>query len=301
MQASRLNWGLIFIILGLAALGWSTGHLPFDVIWRLLNLWPVLLIAIGIQMIFSRSKVGGFAYLSSILIILAAVYAVAPYWEQVKSGTGREYESDTIVQNIGPGIHTIEIDADFANRDFALDKTTGSEMELEYNHELVSPSFKYKDIEGVGKLNLDREEYRFWGIFRKNELPRWKLMVPENYPLDLHLKSRDGYCYLRMADLNVNSLNLDCPKCYDVVLQFGNMIPKKPVIVDAKRSTLRIEMPARIGVRIRDGIRMPYTLTENLHYIQDGDDLISDSVLVPDSVLTLELAPGMRELIINRH
>lgn len=301
MQASRLNWGLVFIILGLAALGWSTGHLPFEVVWRLLNLWPVLLIAIGIQMIFSRTKASGFAYLSSIIIVLAAVYAVAPYWDQVKTGVGRERESGKFEQTIGTGVEAIEVNADFANRDFTLDNATGPGMALEYNHELVSPSFRYRDAEGVGKLNLDREEYRLWGIFRKSELPRWKLTLPEDYPLKLYLKSRDGYCYLRMADLNINSLDLECLHCYDVVLQFGTMIPENPVLVDAKRSALRIEMPARIGVRLRDGVRMPYGLTENLNYIRDGDDLISDSVMVPDSVLTLDIAPGLRELIINRH
>ena len=86
MHAGSLNWGLIFIIIGLVALGWTTGRLPADVFLRLWDLWPVLLIAIGIQMIFSKSKLSGMAYLSSILIILAAAYAVAPYWEQVTTG-----------------------------------------------------------------------------------------------------------------------------------------------------------------------------------------------------------------------
>jgi hypothetical protein len=301
MQASRLNWGLVFIILGLAALGWSTGHLPFEVVWRLLNLWPVLLIAIGIQMIFSRSKASGFAYLSSIIIVLAAVYAVAPYWDQVRTGMSRERESGKFEQQIGEGINVVEVNADFANRDFTLDNSTGPGMELEYNHELVSPSFRYRALEGVGKLNLDKEDYRIWRIFRKSELPRWKLNLPEDYPLKLYLKSRDGYCYLRMADLDISSLNLECPHCYDVVLQFGKMIPEKPVIVDAKRSTLRVELPPGISVRLRDGARMPYSLTENLNYIRDGDDLVSDSMMIPDSVLTLDIAPGLRELIINRH
>ncbi len=300
MHAGSLNWGLIFIIIGLVALGWTTGRLPADVFLRLWDLWPVLLIAIGIQMIFSKSKLSGMAYLSSILIILAAAYAVAPYWEQVTTGQTIERESGTIEEVLADETGTLEINADFSYRDFTLEDHLASEIEFQYNHESLRPVYSYRDDGGRATLRLDHQEYRWLKVFKRDELPIWKLAVPPDNPLDLYLKSEKGYCYLRMAGLDIKSLDLDCERCYDVVLQFGEKIPREPVLLDLNKSRLRVEMPEMYNVIIRDGNRMPFYLTEDLGYFEIGDDLVADTLIPRDSSLILDISPGLRELVINR-
>jgi hypothetical protein len=260
----------------------------------------VLLIAIGIQMIFSKTKLAGFAYLSSILIILAAAYAVAPYWEQVTTGEGLERESGTIEETVGEEVGILEVNADFSYRDFTLDDHDASDIEFRYDHEALRPQFSFRDDDGRETLRLDHQEYRWLKIFKKDELPMWKLNLPDNIPLDLYLKSEKGYCYLRMADLNINSLDLDCERCYDVVLQFGENVPREPVLLDLNKSKLRVEMPEIYNVVIRDGSRLPFYLTEDLGYFEMGDDLVADTLIPRERALILDIAPGLRELTINR-
>ncbi|HDS01052.1 MAG TPA: hypothetical protein ENO22_09000 [candidate division Zixibacteria bacterium] len=300
MHAGSLNWGLIFIIVGLVALGWTTGRLPAEVFMRLWDLWPVLLIAIGIQMIFSKTKLAGFAYLSSILIILAAAYAVSPYWQQVTTGESLERESGTIEDKVSEEAGILEVNAEFSYRDFTLDDRAGSEIEFRYDHEALRPQYSFRVDDGRSTLRLDHQEYRWLKIFKKDELPLWKLNLPGHIPLDLYLRAEKGYCYLRMADLDVHSLDLDCERCYDVVLQFGKKIPSEPVLLDLNKSKLRVEMAEAYNVVIRDGSLLPFYLTEDLGYFEMGDDLVADTLIPPDSALVLDIAPGLRELIINR-
>jgi LiaF transmembrane domain len=300
MMAGRLNWGLVFIIIGLAALGWTTGRLPFEVIINLVDLWPVLLVAIGIQMIFSRSKVPQFAYLSSILLILTAAYAVAPHWDAIRDRDA-ERESGKYERVLEEEITAIEVRASFDNRDFILTDYTGSGTEFKYDRELINPRLSFQADEGLGIVNLSHQGNRWTRFFKSHDLPQWKLGLSRDYPLDLYLKSEKGYCYLRMADLDINVLDLECEKCYEVVLQFGEKIPSKPILLDLRRSKLRLDVLKEIDIVLLDGTALPFYLTEDLGFIESGNDLVSDSVMDPNSTLVFEIQSGLKELEINRY
>ena len=303
MHAGRLNWGLIFIIIGLCLLGWTTRYLPFDVIVRLVELWPVLLIAIGIQMIFSKSKAPQLAYISSLLIIGAAVYAVNPYWGDIKYRTA-ERTSGSIEQSITQPVQALEIRADFSDRDFTLDDYDGDAAELKYDHELISPEMKFHEEEDIGQLSISgfgRNWLHFIDEFRDRELPIWKLNLSHVYPLDLYLRAEESYCYLRMADLNIRRLDLDCEKCHEVVLQFGEQIPREPVYLDLRKSKVQLEIPRGLDIMLKDGMSLPYYMTEDLGFVERGDDLLSDSVVSKDKLLIIDIGPGLRDLEINRY
>lgn len=303
MHAGRLNWGLIFIIIGLCLLGWTTRYLPFDVIVRLVELWPVLLIAIGIQMIFSKSKTPQLAYLSSILILGAAFYAVNPYWGDIKYRTA-ERTSGTIEQSITQPVQVLEVRTDFSDRDFTLDDYAGDAAELKYDHELISPELKFHEDEDIGQLVVSGFGRNWLNVikeFQDRELPIWKLNLSQIYPLDLYLRAEQSYCYLRMADLNVRSLDLDCERCREVVIQFGERIPEEPVLLDLRKSKARLEIPRELDIMLKDGMSLPYYITEELGFVERGDDMFSDSVVAEDNLLILDIGPGLRGLEINRY
>ena len=299
MKASRLNWGLIFIIIGLVILGWSSGHLPFVAIIRLVEYSPILLIAFGIQLIFSRSKAPQLAYLSSLVIIVSAVWILMPYWDQIRAG-GMERNYGQLEQKIEHDVDALEIKADFSDRDFTLDDFRGRGAKLTYDHELLSPEIIYDERDNMAFIKLNQQGNVWNKIFHKADLPRWKLDVGSDMPLDLDLTSYKGYCYLRMADLYVRSLDLDCEKCYEIVLQFGDVIPSRPVNLDIEKSKLRIEIPREHSIVIRDGAHMSSYLTDDLGFIEYGEDLISDSLALGGQALILNIGPGLRELEINR-
>jgi len=299
-MAGRLNWGLVFIIIGLVALGCTTGRLPYDVIISLADLWPVLLVAVGIQMIFSRSKAPQFAYLSSILIILTAAYAISPYWDSIKD-RDTERESGRLEKVLEEDISAIEVRADFDNRDFILTDYNGVGTEFKFDREIISPRMSFQADESLGIVNLSHQGNRWTRFLKSRDLPQWKLSLSQDYPLDLYLKSKKGYCYLRMADLDINILDLECENCYDVVLQFGDKFPSEPILLDLRRSKLRLDILKGTYVIIREGVALPFYLTEDLGFLESGNDLISDSLMNPDSTLIVEIKSGLKEFIVNRY
>jgi len=64
MSPARLRWGLLFIAVGVLLLATKSNWLSGYYWLELLDWWPVLLIAIGIEKIFLKTSVRIISYLS---------------------------------------------------------------------------------------------------------------------------------------------------------------------------------------------------------------------------------------------
>jgi hypothetical protein len=77
MRPGRLRTGVLFIGLGIALLLYNMDRLDGWYFLDLLHLWPVLLVAIGIEIIARNSSTPWFGYLSPLLMAGAFIYAGA--------------------------------------------------------------------------------------------------------------------------------------------------------------------------------------------------------------------------------
>lgn len=75
MRPNRLRNGIILIGLGIALLLYNMDRLDGQYFMDLLHLWPILLIAIGIEIISRNSTAAALGYLSPVLVLGAFVYA----------------------------------------------------------------------------------------------------------------------------------------------------------------------------------------------------------------------------------
>ena len=75
MRPNRLRNGIILIGLGIALLLYNVDYLDGQYFMDLLHLWPILLIAIGIEIISRNSSTAALGYLSPVLVLGAFVYA----------------------------------------------------------------------------------------------------------------------------------------------------------------------------------------------------------------------------------
>ena len=70
MKVSSIRWGIIWIGIGLFFLAINFGVLDNLVFPALFSLWPILLIAIGVELIFRKTKFYFLALLSPLLIAI---------------------------------------------------------------------------------------------------------------------------------------------------------------------------------------------------------------------------------------
>ena len=72
-------WPAVLILAGVVALLVNTGQLSVDRIYQLLNLWPVVLIVMGLELIVRRSMHGPAGEVAAALIVLVAVVGAVAY------------------------------------------------------------------------------------------------------------------------------------------------------------------------------------------------------------------------------
>jgi len=72
-------WPAVLILAGVIALLVNTGAIPGDRLYLLVDLWPVILIVVGLELIVRRSLHGASAELAAALIVLVAIAGAAGY------------------------------------------------------------------------------------------------------------------------------------------------------------------------------------------------------------------------------
>lgn len=92
MSVSRLRNGVILLSIGIVLLLNNLNYVDWSVWVSILSLWPVLLIAIGIEKIFARTSVNFLAYLSPVLLLFAILGPAYYYFHQARETT---YQGNT--------------------------------------------------------------------------------------------------------------------------------------------------------------------------------------------------------------
>src|SRR5438105_13453350 len=79
MRYRGLVWPALLIFAGVVALLVNTGLLSVDRLYELVNLWPLILIVIGLELIVRRTAHGTTANVATALIVLLAIAGAAAY------------------------------------------------------------------------------------------------------------------------------------------------------------------------------------------------------------------------------
>ena len=85
MRYRGLVWPALLIFAGVVALLVNTGLLSVDRLYELVNLWPLILIVIGLELIVRRTAHGTTANVATALIVLLAIAGAAAYVTIVRS------------------------------------------------------------------------------------------------------------------------------------------------------------------------------------------------------------------------
>ena len=76
-NVERIFDGFVTVAIGLVILAITTGYVGFSVVWQILALWPVLLIAIGLDLLGKALHTSWVRALGSMAVIAALAYSVA--------------------------------------------------------------------------------------------------------------------------------------------------------------------------------------------------------------------------------
>ncbi|MFL5726756.1 MAG: LiaI-LiaF-like domain-containing protein [Chloroflexota bacterium] len=261
-------FGVFFLVFGGVLLAARQGLIPEDVVASLWQLWPVLLIAIGLTVILAR---GSAAWIGG---VLAAACLGAMAAGLVETGVGPFVgcggnEAGTPFEEQRGGLaSTASVDVTFSCGQLDVSTGSGSEWSVAgSSKDGRSPTIRSSDA-GVSIESAERIGFGFGGGARED----WRVTVPSEPTVDLGVTLNAGSGRLRLqgatlgglsVTVNAGSLSVDLRDIaaipdVDATINAGSTVtwlPELPVQGDltVNAGSLVICAPDDLGLRLNTG------------------------------------------------
>jgi len=264
MRVSGISWGIIFVGCGVFLLAINAGYLDHYVWVRLLSLWPVALIAIGISLIFKRTDLKYLALLAPLIIALAFVYVGADEWNSDREYLSR-YDFDYSVRNNrevfkyvldkDPEVQKLDIRMNFNIGEFQIGSTPDELINGDFEYMSRKPEVNYEVVRGEGKLKIKSQDHRGIHFFGHNNIKNYSRVNIANYlPLVLDLDMSAAKIDLDLSDHQLTSLKMNTGAA-EINLRLGCKSPDVRVEINAGASEINIIVPRDMALEIdSDGI-----------------------------------------------
>jgi hypothetical protein len=245
-----ISLGVLLLLSNLGIVSWSTWNL----LWRF---WPLVLVAVGIDVLFGqRSALGAIISAFLILALFAVAAGVIFFADQfpVLSSFSQQ-ESAWQTSQIEYGLEDFEsanIFIDWTSPPGSLYALSDDEMliegEITYQGDLI---FDVDSRGSVADVNLDTRLVSTWGNppFQGSRDAEWDIGLTPEIPIDLKLDTGSGSCDFDLSELILEELFLDSGSgSIDLSLPEDQSFF---FTLDSGSGSVRIDIPENTGVRVR--------------------------------------------------
>lgn len=310
-------WPIMFIGAGVILLLTTLGHLPplsWGVLWQL---WPLLIIALGIDLLIGRRSVIG-AIVSAVLIcvLVGGIVLIALFAQNIPAVSDwiRPLELPKWIQT--PELQTKHVEYSLEGMEQAkvyIDWTSvpGYLSALE-----DSPNLIEGDVDYLGELifdvnvrgdqadvKLDSRFSGFWfGPWSPGEEKRWDVGLSPNVPLDLTLDTDSDPCDFDLTGLQISNLVLNAGSGpVDLALPSGSNFE---VQIDGGSGPITITLPKSVGARVvLDSGSGPFSPDARFQLVKgkrDGDGTWeTDNYRTAEHAISLEIDQGSGPITIR--
>jgi LiaI-LiaF-like transmembrane region/Cell wall-active antibiotics response LiaF, C-terminal len=240
--------GVVFLLNNLGYLGWG--------VWgTLVRLWPVLLIAVGLDLLIGRRSILGSAL---VVVLVLTALAAAIWWTGYWVPAGMAITSDTISQPLGAA-RRADIDIAMGAGQLNIGALSESDNLIEgtiarSSGEQVVQDFSMNGDSATFKLH-SRAAWPFPFGERRGDQVEWNLLASRAIPLQLHIDTGAGQATLDLARLQVGDLDVNAgvgqttltlPQLGQVRARINGGVGETVVIIPAGMAA-RIEATTGLG------------------------------------------------------
>jgi len=281
----------------------SLGYLPWEswgVLWRL---WPLLIIALGIDVLIGRRSVVG-AIVSGVLIfaLIGVIVLIALFAQNIPGVSdwiqSPEFRTDHVESSL-TNVERAEVYIDWTSVPGYLTALEDSPNLIEADVDYLGDLTFRTDVRG-GRADvvLDTRFTGSWfGAWPRGDHSdkRWDVGLSTDVPLDLTLDAGSGPCDFDLAGLQVSGLVLDAGSGpIDLILPSGSSFDTE---IDGGSGPLTIVLPRNVGARVvldsGSGPFSPGTRFELVRGKRSGDGTWeTDNYSAAEHTITLEIDQG---------
>lgn len=200
-----VGWGLIFILIGAVPLAVNAGWLDSGTVSRWVELWPLVIVAIGVSIVLSRTPAAWIGTLAVALVVgtmvgglVATGFHGFPAIGACGGGTAQPFPAQS-----GTLGSAGRINVEFDCGKLAVSSAPGSSWQLSGNDGNGTPP----EVDTSGTGVVIRSPYGPGPLFNRGKVA-WNLSVPQGPSLDLGLTLNAGEGTVDLTGASVASFNV---------------------------------------------------------------------------------------------
>lgn len=297
-RAGSLVWPIVLIGLGVLFLLNNLGIISWNVWTLMVRMWPVLVIAIGLDLLLGRRSSWGAAIAAVLIMGMFAGF----FWLVNISGNflSGEQITEPISYQVGDGeeanVHidmTVgELYIDSLEND--ADLFVSGNVDIGENEELTN---KFEENNGVIDFTLSTKGQKYYPNWLVSETPIrdkvWALSFSQEVLLNLQIDSGVGESDLDLTELRLSGLDIDGG--------VGDLLVILPdegqfdVNISAGVGKIEVRVPAGMAAKIFVDIGLGNTSVFG-DYSQSGDTYVSDGFETAKDHVTIYLDGGVGDI-----
>ena len=239
-------WPAVLILVGVIALLANTGAISTDRLYQLLDLWPLILVVIGLELIIRRGMPGVAGDVAAALIVLLAIGAAAAYLVVAPNpSTTKTFDASSQVSGIAQG--NLEIDAGAATITVKGSGSMGTDLyraHIEYSGNKPEVTLDSSN----GNLKIAQANTDSLTFFRER---RFTLDLTLNTDIPWTIVENSGATTdtLDFTGLQVGSIELSTGASRDDIT-LGSASGIVPVTVNGGALTVNVHRPSGIAASV---------------------------------------------------
>lgn len=270
MTPARFRWGLFLVLLGLLLLLRNFDILNDNFWIDLLILFPVVLIMVGIEKIFAKTRLSFISYLTSIALFVGGL-AIAFAGSLGGEDTGF-FSSSTYVQDIHDEVSLLKAEMNLDESDLTIRDSGDDLVYARFDKFTRKPRIEYAEVGNEAVVEFCGRSRGFLGGAVKietDEAPDWMVRFNESIPLTMRLTGYKSDMHLMMSTTPLRELDLNADES-EVYLKVGDLQPLVNVSIFGEDTELRLRVPRTVGLKVMGQEYRGYLETLGLIEQEDG-------------------------------
>ena len=302
MKIARIRNGVVLISVGIVFLLNNLGYVPWDVWFRILSLWPVILIAVGIELIFRKTPLSFLTILSPLLFMAAILGST--YFQSI--------ELTGIYRSIGTYQYAEDLDTSITRVTAIVQLRAGNLKVSSETERLVSADLEYWKREPITTSEYSgfdssatveiRDKERGWKgwSWRAWGAKDWDIKLTDQIPINLRIyaKATDGE--LDLSDLRVKNLNLET-KAGNFDIKLGDLVDQVNGTIESDASRLHLLIPEDVGLKIENHSRLTSTSFSGLSVLKYDNIYETSNFEQAPRKITLSLEGSVTRLVVKSY
>jgi len=283
MTPARFRWGTLLVLLGAVLLLQNLNVINSNFWEDFLIYFPIVLIAIGLEKIFTKSRLQIVSYLTSVALLLGGLWLV---WAGSTGGNDTNFFSSTSYRaGADPAVKELHAELNLSDGDLTIRDASDDLVEGQFKEFTHKPDITYAVDNGVGNVIMNGGKRRMLGnaIRVETDAPDdWYLSFSNLVPLTMECFGKNSDMHLNLSTTPLKQLKLEADQG-SVYLKLGTLLPLVTVSVKGDNSEIRLRLPSDAGVKIsgvddREYLEQVGLKARDGAFVNDGYDTLKSKI-----------------------